>query len=66
MGVVALLPQEFYLLVSSSSSRGAHLNHKHISRESLQPGQVHHETIGERGLQETLELHVMELVNKYD
>ena len=42
MGVVALLPQEFYLLVSSSSSRGAHPNHKRISRESLQPGQVYH------------------------
>ncbi len=63
----AKLLQEFYLLVSSSSSCCAHPNHKRIGRERVF-SQVKFiiETIGESGLQETLELCLLERVNKYD
>jgi len=57
----------YCLLLSSSSSCCAHPNHKRIGRESLQPSQVYQtKTIGESGLQETLELRLIERVNKYD
>ena len=66
MGVVALLPQEFtYLSLVARLVVLIPITSASVERVFSQVKYII-ETIGESGLQETLELRLMERVNKYD